>query len=62
MNTFDSDYISSQTGMTASNIRGIPRQVEIPVKIPQISTKHKKTISEIAKILDKLVKTLQKID
>lgn len=63
MNTFTSDYISSGNypmGITANVVKSIPRQVEIPVKLPVIKGKHKKTIQEIKETLIKLADLLAK--
>lgn len=63
MNTFTSDYIStgnSPMGLTANVVKGIPRQVEFPVKIPVFSNKHRKTVQEIKKTLLKLADLLAK--
>jgi len=63
MNTFSADYISNTTtGMTSPNIRGIPRQVEIPIVVPKnkkpIDTKILKGIkTNLNKLIDKLSET-----
>jgi hypothetical protein len=63
MDTFTSDYISSGNspmGITANVVKSIPRQVEIPVKLPLMKSKHKKTVQEIKKTLIKLADLLAK--
>ena len=63
MDTFSSDYISSvPVGITANVVKGIPRVVPIPIKIPVFTTEHKKQIKEIQKKLLKLAELISKVD
>jgi len=62
MDTFSSDAITSQTGMTHANLGGLPRKVSFPVEFaPKYSSKHKKKIKEISTIIAKLVEVLNKV-
>jgi hypothetical protein len=63
MDTFSSDYIStgnSPMGITANVVKGIPRQVNFPVKLPVFTDKHRKTVQEIKDTLIKLTDLLAK--
>ena len=63
MDTFTSDYISSggsPMGVTANVVKSIPRQVELPVKLPIFTDGHRKTIKEIKETLIKLTDLLAK--
>jgi hypothetical protein len=63
MDTFSSDYIStgnSPMGITANVVKSIPRQAELPVKLPIFTNGHRKTIQEIKETLLKLTDLLVK--
>lgn len=62
MDTFSSDAITSQTGMSNPNLKGIPRNVQLPLRFaPKFTSKHKKQIKDISKIIAKLVEVLNKV-
>ncbi len=62
MDTFSSDSITNQTGMTKANLGGLPRRVDFPVELPRkFNSKHKKKIKEISKVIYKLAEVLNKI-
>jgi hypothetical protein len=62
MDTFSSDAITSQTGMTHANLGGLPREVSFPVEFaPKFNPKHKKKIKEISNTIARLVKVLNKV-
>ena len=64
MDTFSSDAITSQTGMTHANLGGLPRNIEMPIEFPpkqKFSPKHKKKIKAISKTIAKLVEVLNKV-
>jgi hypothetical protein len=63
MDTFTSDYISSggsPMGITANVVKGIPRQVKLPVRLPIFTNGHRKTIKEIRETILKLTDLLVK--
>jgi hypothetical protein len=62
MDTFSSDAITSQTGMTNANLGGLPRKVTFPIEFSQkFNPKHKKKIKEISTVIAKLVEVLNKV-
>jgi hypothetical protein len=64
MDTFSSDAITSQTGMTHANLGGLPRNIEMPIEFPpkqKFNSNHKKKIKAISKTIAKLVEVLNKV-
>lgn len=62
MDTFSSDSITNQTGITNPNVKGIPRNVKLPVKLPtKFTSEHKKSIKELSKSILKITELLGKL-
>lgn len=62
MNTFSSDYISSnQTGITSNVVKGLPRSVAIPIKKPKFTLKNKKQLKELSDCIKRLGEAFLKI-
>jgi hypothetical protein len=62
MNTFSSDYISQPMGITSNIVRGLSRDIEVPIKKYKVMAKDAKTLKEIKKTLSLLVDLLLKIN
>jgi hypothetical protein len=62
MDTFSSDYISSNSmGITANVVKGMPRAIAVPIKKPKFTSKSKKQIKEISECIKKLAEAISKV-